>query len=668
MLWRNTFRTNWLLLSVTQVALVFSGAIAGTHGLPSPKAEIVVVYPKPDQRIGAVDSTFIFGHVPQQQRDWSYLLKINQRPVAVHTGGGFLAFLSISPGEFMFHLEAELIHRRYDDWRTRSKQVREREQIGYAERLTCTLTVQVPEPMRPLSTDSVRIVGEFNPPDGDLALTAGDRLEVSFRGTPGCRAWFSLSGFADSVPMIETPGRSQPYWGEAVFGKGTIPDSLKLRGIYSGFVVLPYSVEILSSHLEYNLAPPSIIDVAQRLFTHTSAPYQLDLFEYFDLARCDPDMAVSSYSVSLGEGAYPFVVRFTDSVQTVRHGPRRGYLSIFQPEGVEALVVGAEGDWYKVQLSRTQFGWVNKTSVRKLPRGVLPPRSYLSSIRSFGSDSALLIEFPLSGRHPYRVIEDDRRTLRVQLFGVTSDTDWIRYDFGDDLVDLATWSQPEEGLYELTLHLAHEMWGYDSRYEGNSLCLTINKPPARVRKLKGMTVVLDPGHSRDPGAIGPTGYTEAEANLEIALILRDRLQKRGARVVMTRDDDRHVDLYDRPAIAGACDADLFVSIHNNALPDGVNPFVNHGVSTYYYHPHSIDLARHIQEEMVKATRLGDFGLYHGNLAVNRPTQYPAVLVECAFMIIPEHEAMLKTDKFRKTVAKAICKGIEKFLEEYDRDR
>ncbi len=54
--------------------------------------------------------------------------------------------------------------------------------------------------------------------------------------------------------------------------------------------------------------------------------------------------------------------------------------------------------------------------------------------------------------------------------------------------------------------------------------------------------------------------------------------------------------------------------------------------------------------------------------MNRPTQYPAVLVECAFVIIPEHEAMLKTDKFRKTVAKAICKGIEKFLEEYDRGR
>jgi len=111
-----------------------------------------------------------------------------------------------------------------------------------------------------------------------------------------------------------------------------------------------------------------------------------------------------------------------------------------------------------------------------------------------------------------------------------------------------------------------------------------------------------------------------------------------------------------------------VSIHNNALPDGVNPFTNNGVSTYYYHPHSIELARSIQSEMIKATGLPDHGLFYGNLAVNRPTQYPAVLVECAFMMIPEQEAMLKTDRFRRKVAWAIVNGIAEFLKGYDDGR
>lgn len=149
--------------------------------------------------------------------------------------------------------------------------------------------------------------------------------------------------------------------------------------------------------------------------------------------------------------------------------------------------------------------------------------------------------------------------------------------------------------------------------------------------------------------------------------MRKELEKKGVEVIMTREDMSDLPLYDRPKIARAADADLFISIHNNALPDGVNPFENNGVSTYYYHPHSIELARSIQSELLKGTDLNDYGLYHGNLAVNRPTQYPAVLVECAFIILPEHEAMLKTEKFQKKVARSIRKGIEKFLKEYDRE-
>ncbi|MFQ5454280.1 MAG: N-acetylmuramoyl-L-alanine amidase, partial [Candidatus Zixiibacteriota bacterium] len=346
-------------------------------------------------------------------------------------------------------------------------------------------------------------------------------------------------------------------------------------------------------------------------------------------------------------------------------GYYKGYFSIFQPEGVEALAVGRRGDWYKIKLSKTQTAWANKNSVEKLPSGILPPHSYLSSIRFHNLDNKLIVEFPLKGKHPFRIIEENRRSIKIQLFGVTSDTDWIRYDFSDSIIELATWFQPEEELYEFHLQLTQDIWGYDTYYKGNTFYFQINKPPVNLRTLRGKTIIIDPGHSGDPGAIGPTGYTEAEANLGIALALKEKFTSKGALVVMTREDTSHVDLYTRPEIAYINNADLFISIHNNALPDGVNPFVNNGSSTYYYHPNSLNLARFVQKELTNATKLGDYGLYHGNLAVNRPTQYPAILVECAFMIIPEQEAMLKTKKFRNKAANAIVKGTENFLKRFN---
>ena len=625
---RNRFFISALIAIIVSLCTITPAVIAQSDS-------IVVIYPKPDQTLAAVDSTFIIGYLPDKlvSEATNLVVRVNGLTFPVHEAGGFLAWIPLTPGKFAIQIDC-----------FRKKQIPKSITSRSNSLASDSLSVTVPAPLKPLSEESLFIAGDFQPPSGDIAIGAGDLLEVRFQGTPKCLAWFSIPGVADSIPMSEMAPRQQPYWGEALFGIGAVPESLKIAGIYSGYYSIPQSARIDSSRIVYHLA---------------FSPHR-QLKE-----PRKPITKESGYKITLNGRQYPFTVRFTDSMQVVRMRPLAGYNILFQPKGVEALAVGSEGDWYRLKLSATQFGYVLKSAVERLPYGLLPPTSLLRSVRTFGNPDSVRIELPLAGMHPFKIIEDDARTIRLQLFGVTSNTDWIRHDFSDSLIEIATWDQPQERVFELKLKLSQDLWGYDASYRGTTFRLTLIKPPHDIGQLRGKTIVLDPGHSTEPGSTGPTGYTEAEANLALAKSVEEMLKLRGATVILTRSDMRNLPLADRPAIARKGDADLFVSIHNNAQPDGVNPYRNNGVSTFYYHPHSQKLAKEVQLRMVEETGLPDYGLYYGNLHVARPTQYPAILVECAFIIIPEQEALLKTDRFRKQVAKAITSGIESFLEEYD---
>ncbi len=597
--------------------------------------QIDIVYPKKDATIEAVDSSFILGSVTPGSR-----LIINNQEILVHEEGGFLAFLPLKPGQFIFDIKA----------------------INNADTSILFWPVNIPEPLESFGYDILQIA-DLKDSTFSQILAAGDRLIVEFQATPFCFAWFSIPGIADSIPMAEIAPQSQAYWGETVFGVGAVPDSLKIKGKYRGFYDIGYDKLPDSSRICYFLKSPEKKDLYDILL---DTPAELLDFDFLKLLRsCETTILdSSSYFVKLNPDNYPRMVELIDSVSIVRLGPLKGYLSIFQPKGVKALAVGREADWIKLQLSQTQFGWIQNHSVRFLETGNLPEKSFVRAVRTYSNTDKLLIEVPLSEKHPFRLEERDRYLATLEIYGANSDTDWIRYDFEDENIDYISWSQPEPDIYQLNFHFNNPIWGYDIFYEGNTLKCMFNKPPEHINILKYKRIVIDPGHSPDPGAIGPTRLTESEANLNIALRLKKELERKGAIVRMTREDMSALPLYDRPKIAKAEDADLFVSIHNNALPDGINPFENNGVSTYYYHLHSINLAKAIQREIIKGTGFNNYGLYHGNLAVNRPTQYPAVLVECAFIILPEHEALLKTKTFQKKVARSIRKGIEKFLKEY----
>jgi N-acetylmuramoyl-L-alanine amidase len=582
-----------------------------------PLPKISVVYPRPGAKIGASDSTFIFGSVTPESQ-----LAINGHKVRVHPNGAFLAFLPLAPGDFIFELIAE----------NRSGQSSKK------------LSVKVPEGISPIPEDSFCIARGSVRPRENLILSSGDVLETSFRGTPGCLASFSIEGLVADVPMVEAYLRIPFYektdpWGE------NKPGLSWTKGFYSGSYIVRDDDKIERAKVSFRLMKKVGDD---SVYVAETSPGQ----------------------VTIREDSIPQVVEFVGSTVVARSGPKLGYTLLYQPPGIRAVATGKRGEWVRLGLAYGENAWVHQDSIRYMPLGTPVPKSVVTTIRTERLDNSTRVVLLLSrwpgrfGKLPFRVEQQiDPPALFLTVYGLISNTDWIRYDSEDELIREITWEQPKEDVYQLKISLSQsQQWGYDAFYEEDNLVLEVNHQPEIKRGLEGLRICLDPGHSPDPGAVGPTGLEEKVVNLKIATKLKKILERNGAEVVMTREGTDGLTIYERPKVAIQKRCDLLISIHNNALPDGVNPFYNNGTSTYYYHPQALALAREIHSELLKRLEIADFGIYYGNLALTRPSQLPSVLVECAFMMIPEQEELLKTEKFQKKCAEGIYRGIRRFVE------
>jgi N-acetylmuramoyl-L-alanine amidase len=178
--------------------------------------------------------------------------------------------------------------------------------------------------------------------------------------------------------------------------------------------------------------------------------------------------------------------------------------------------------------------------------------------------------------------------------------------------------------------------------------------------LFGRTITIDPGHP-PIGARGPTGLWEPEATLPVGFKVQELLQAKGVKVIMTRTSPAPVDLYLRPAISRRENAEAFVSIHLNAVPDGQNPFRAQGTTTYHYYPHSEALADSVHRTAVLHLALPDKGVKRENFAVIRGTWMPSILVEGAFIIMPDQEAALRTPEYQLQYAQGIVDGLENYF-------
>lgn len=173
-----------------------------------------------------------------------------------------------------------------------------------------------------------------------------------------------------------------------------------------------------------------------------------------------------------------------------------------------------------------------------------------------------------------------------------------------------------------------------------------------------IVVVVDPGHGgSDMGAIGIGGLQEKDVVFDISMQVAQILEQNGVQAVMTRQEDRTVELEPRTVLANRINADLFVSIHANAAE---NSSAN-GVETFFYESGGV-LADYIQRSIMESFDMPNRGLKRARFYVIRNTQMPAVLVEVGFVTGTEDSRILADPGQRTRMAQAIARGVLRYTQ------
>lgn len=196
--------------------------------------------------------------------------------------------------------------------------------------------------------------------------------------------------------------------------------------------------------------------------------------------------------------------------------------------------------------------------------------------------------------------------------------------------------------------------------------------------LDGKIICIDAGHggtaATDQYRKGPTGEREEWINLRVAKLLKEKLEEKGAKVVMTRTGDVFVPISDRAKIAEAAHADAFISIHHNATADTTVDFpiiYFHGAASENHAGVALGkkLATAFQKYFYKKktpeSLNSDYTIFPGaGAGVLRNTYgIPGVLAEASFFTNPCEESKLKQEDYNSREAKAYAIALESFFKQ-----
>jgi N-acetylmuramoyl-L-alanine amidase len=483
-----------------------------------------------------------------------------------------------------------------------------------------------PQPMKNSPHDTLVIEQAMMEPSEDMWLTSGDVLEVKFKGSPGWEASFDIPDVESGIPMRELPP-----------GEGS-----GFAGIYSGRYIVKPTDEARDVQIKFRLKK-SFWSSEKVLSKAKISLLPKELPRVAEVAGKRPYLNAGLGGDRLG-------------------GSKLGFLQ----EGIRLEINGKVGSQYRVKLTASMEAWLPEEFAKLLPPDTPLPRALAGAISAASNGSEDIVTLTLPAKLPYSSEQlVNPNAIAVDVFGATSNTNWISQSRSVKGIESITWKQVAADQYRMIIGLLHPHWGYDIDYAGGSLRIIIRKSPVVVSPdsvLSGFIVAVDAGHGgENRGAIGATGVLEKDMTILMARHLEALLISKGARVVLTRTENDVPTMSERIEKIIRSNARLLVSIHCNSAGDASDPLTLRGVSTYY-RPIGFKPLADIMYDKMLALGLKPFGEVGSfNFSLNSLTQLPNVLVETAFLSNPEDEMLLLDDGFRMKVAEQIVKGLEEFV-------
>lgn len=334
---------------------------------------------------------------------------------------------------------------------------------------------------------------------------------------------------------------------------------------------------------------------------------------------------------------------------TVREKPSQNSKRIVDlPLNVILYIEGQKGDYYKIEEKGSSEYWIHKSNIKEPVKLSKKIKAKYKGQKFYSDDLYNYNKIYLS--HPVLFeAKQNGNKVELTLYGVETKNK-------DGTI---------QNNYKHIFEFDGSLIAYDCYYENNTFIFRTVKTPKDINEncpLKGINIFIDAGHGgNEKGAVGPTRINEKDINLEISNFLVQLLKNSGANVITSRTEDVKVGLYERVNIAKQNNALISISIHNNSLPNGKDPYVNHGTEVHYYNENAKLLAEIINKNLALDLNLKDNGIHKSSFALTRSTNPISVLVEVAYMINPEEYILLQNAQFQKNVAKSIKKSIENYI-------